>query len=152
MPKTQRISPTGRRVPYVKDLSCRRKSPTDSLSQQRCIPKGYSVCSSLADLNCVCKNGDFTLALADCEQSTCLLSEIYGKFSTSRLTAPSRKTLPTRIPNVYLLPRNHQAHQPTLRPCRRSRPCGIRRRFDILRHLHRETTVHACHRRANTCP
>ncbi|CAF9938613.1 MAG: hypothetical protein HETSPECPRED_001129 [Heterodermia speciosa] len=69
------------------------QDPTDITNwpacAQRCIPKGYSVCSSLADLNCICKNGDFTLALADCEQSTCLLSEIYEITKlTTQLCAP----------------------------------------------------------------
>ena len=74
---------------------------TDASSQQRCIPLGYSVCSSLADLDCICKNGDFTLALADCEQSTCLLPEKRGTFSSHKKNPPlpiaSRKPLPPQV-------------------------------------------------------
>ncbi|KAG7008630.1 hypothetical protein G7Y79_00005g017710 [Physcia stellaris] len=45
---------------------------------QKCIPQGYGPpanCGSLSNLDCICDNPEFTLAIADCEQSTCLLSE-----------------------------------------------------------------------------
>ncbi|KAL8792901.1 MAG: hypothetical protein Q9195_004478 [Heterodermia aff. obscurata] len=69
------------------------QDPTDLTNwpacAQRCVPKGYSVCSSLADIECVCKNPDFTLALAECEQGTCLLPELYEITKlTNQLCAP----------------------------------------------------------------
>ncbi|KAI4182739.1 MAG: hypothetical protein L6R41_005797 [Letrouitia leprolyta] len=56
--------------------------PTDlsnwPLCAQKCIPRGFpppANCGSLSNLDCVCKGSAFTLAIADCEQSTCLLEE-----------------------------------------------------------------------------
>ncbi|KAL8819276.1 MAG: hypothetical protein Q9191_007768, partial [Dirinaria sp. TL-2023a] len=43
---------------------------------QKCIPQGFSSsCKSLSDINCICKNPDFSLSIGNCEQSTCTLSE-----------------------------------------------------------------------------
>ena len=53
--------------------------------QQKCIPLGYGPpanCGSLSNLDCICDNPEFTLAIADCEQSSCLLSERAGKFQS----------------------------------------------------------------------
>ncbi|CAL8578734.1 hypothetical protein XPA_004507 [Xanthoria parietina] len=45
---------------------------------QRCIPLGLAPpvnCGSLTNVECVCTNPAFTLAIADCEQSTCTRPE-----------------------------------------------------------------------------
>ncbi|KAG6994119.1 hypothetical protein G7Y79_00047g083450 [Physcia stellaris] len=46
---------------------------------QICIPLGYRApanCGSLSNIDCICKNPDFTLSLADCEQNTCTYGEL----------------------------------------------------------------------------
>lgn len=45
---------------------------------QNCIPLGLTApvsCNSLSNLTCICQNPAFTLAIADCEQTTCTAEE-----------------------------------------------------------------------------
>lgn len=62
---------------------------TDMLNkqQQKCIPLGFGPpanCESLSNLDCICDNPGFTLAIADCEQRTCLLPERAGEFQSPK--------------------------------------------------------------------
>ena len=57
---------------------CCRTSAKTYCDQQNCIPLGLTApvsCNSLSNLTCICQNPAFTLAIADCEQTTCTAEE-----------------------------------------------------------------------------
>ena len=109
------ILPIGRHVLYGihshSDCCTTAKMLCD---QQNCIPLGLTApvsCNSLSNLTCICQNPAFTLAIADCEQTTCTAEERNGK----RTPSPQ-----SQIGSLINKSRNPGSERSPLCPCWRS--------------------------------